>query len=793
MRFYLLLFLVAWSVCNANNVQLYNLQGYVEDQKHIPLPGATVVLEGECSDESTISNLEGRFSFSNIPKGEYTLKVTYIGYKSYSRSINIDRNTYVTIHMEHSVSKLNEILIECSYGERRRRMDSRNTIVVDSEHIRRNQSGSLMQSLEGLPGIGAMNIGSAQSKPAIRGLGFNRLIVAEHGIKHEAQQWGSDHGLEVDRFAADNVEIIKGPASLKYGSDAISGVIDIKQNFVPEPETIGGSLDVVAESNNDMLGSSLSLYGRKNGFFVNSRITRTGYGDYKVPTDSVDIYSYRVPLYKNRLRNTAGNEMNMHLTAGLIRQSWNTRLFLSRVNHKSGFFANAHGLEPRMVDKELYDKSSRDIMNPYQKVEHTKIINNSRAYINGLLINLKLGFQNNFRREYSNFTSHGFMPAVFPDTLDFSPDLEREFSKNIFSGKVESIYSFSDNHVVSAGIDTELQNNDIDGRNFIIPAYRQFSAGVFVLDEWIINDNSVFNIGLRYDFSNLETRKYYDWYMTNGEFLKRAPGLSRNFSSISGAAGFNYSNDDISFRINAGKSFRVPTAKELAANGVNYHLFSYEKGDTTLKPEVAYQMDLGIEYKSGNYNFMFSPFVSYFPNYIYLNPSYRYDYNYGAGNQIFNYTSTEVGRVGGELYSGYNILPALKAGITAEYVYSVQMSGDKEGFTIPFSPPASAILNIRYEHGSIGRFTKAFIEANCRITAAQNLIVPPEQKTPGYRVFNISIGTSANILDENFDIYFNINNVFNHNYLNHTSYYRLIGVPEPGRNFNISIKIPFKI
>ena len=187
-----------------------------------------------------------------------------------------------------------------------------NVVRANQKFIEENFSGSLMQTLSRLPGVQAMNVGSGESKPVIRGLGFNRVLVAENGIKHEGQQWGDDHGLEIDQYAIDQAEVIKGPASLTYGSDAIGGVINLKSNTMPLKK-FAGQVNLFGRTNNESIGSSVRLTGRNGKFWYKANATWMDYADYKVPADSIEYYSYWIKLKDQRLRNTAGREMDGNL------------------------------------------------------------------------------------------------------------------------------------------------------------------------------------------------------------------------------------------------------------------------------------------------------------------------------------------------------------------------------------------------------------------------------------------------------------------------------------------------
>jgi iron complex outermembrane receptor protein len=765
------------------------LSGTIRTTQNLPLDGAHIHI----NDLHAMTLPDGTYTLPGIPGGNHRVVVSYIGYKSLDTVMDIYRNVTLNVVLKPTSTQLQEVVLSESASKRLERSTAVGTETVSDDYLRKNMGGSLMQSLDNIGGISTIAIGSGQSKPVIRGLGFNRVVVTESGIKHEGQQWGADHGLEIDQYAVGSVKLIKGPMSLLYGSDAIGGIIEIEKPKPPMVNTFGGSLDITGKTNNNLYGSSLNLYGRKEKLFFDARITAIDYADYKVPVNYINIYSYRAPLYKNRLRNTAGNELNLHFTTGYIKDNFSSVFYVSNLKTKSGLFANAHGLEPRNVDTELHDASDRDIQNPYQDVNHFKIINRTKFKTGGHTIEIEAGYQNNYRQEFSDYISHGSMPPVYPANMVIPETLERELSKNVYSLNARNSFS-TGSHAITFGINAEHQNNNSGGWGFIIPSYTQSSAGIFVYDKIVLSERLLLHLGARYDYGGTKTSDYFDWFQTTvdnvPQNLQRAFKLSRSFNSPSWAVGLNYNLDKWAFRANVGQSFRMPIAKELASNGVNYHQFSYELGNANLDAEKSYQLDLGATWEGNGLLVDVSPFLNYFPNYIYLNPTPNYDFAYGAGNQIFNYTQSKVLRYGGEIKANYTFRNHYTVGVVGEYVYSEQKSGSKKGFTLPFSPPASALFNFTYTTNA-GNLKNIYAGIDYKLVAQQNKIVPPENKTPGYNLINLSLGGDIPFNKQQITINLQVQNLLNSSNLNHTSFYRIIGVPDPGRNIVLSAKIPF--
>ncbi|SFW21969.1 iron complex outermembrane recepter protein [Prevotellaceae bacterium HUN156] len=657
---------------------------------------------------------------------------------------------------------------------------SQSEVQVTRDFLQQNIAGSLMQTLEGIPGVKAMAIGSGQSKPTIRGLGFNRLAVSEDGVKHEGQQWGDDHGLEIDQFSIDRAEVIKGPAALLYGSDAIGGVLSLYTNHVPT-ERISGSVQLFGRTNNEQLGISAKLEGKLGHWFYRANATLIDYADYKVPTDSIQYYSYWIKLKDNRLRNTAGCERDGSVMLGYAGYNFHTDLRISDSYSKSGFFANAHGLEVRLSDID-YDHSRRDIDLPYQWVNHLKVLSHTTWRTDASSIELNLAYQNNRREELSEPISHGYMPQ--PDG-----SLERRFDKNTYTGNLQWRQVVG-SHEVRTGISGEYQHNRRSGWGFIIPDFETLSMGAFLMDRYTLGENLILNAGVRYDHAETHIHSYHDWYQTpvGSElvYVERSSDMRRHFNSLTWSAGINYATGLWVMKANIGKSFRMPIPKELGADGINYHIFRYERGNQQLDPEESYQIDASISWANDEWDIQVDPYLNYFPNYIYLNPTSQYV----EGLQLYNYTQASVLRYGLEAQLTWKFADQWQAHAQGEYLYARQQSGEKKGYTLPFSTPWSVDLGVKYSLSST-HHSPLTIGLTAHVVGKQDEIVPPEKPTDGFWTLNFAAGKDFKLHHTTLHVVLHADNLLDKRYYDHTSYYRLIDVPEPGRNLSMMVGVEF--
>lgn len=773
----------------------YSITGQITDSAGKSIPDVQLVLMP--GSLSAVSDNDGFFMFPSVPFGYHRLTLSHIQYISVFDTIFVDADIQKQYTMQNQVVAIADVVIMHDLAYAARSQEALSFERISGESIRHNLGSSFAKSIERLPGVSSIDAGAGQAKPTIRGVGFNRIAVVQHGVKHEAQQWGADHGLEIDQFAVYDLAVIKGPSSLLYGSDAMAGVITILPPPIPKPHSIGGSVDIVAKSNNEYIGTSAAVFHRNQNFIYRFRTSVSEYADYKVPVDTVSIYSYRVPLYNNTLRNTAGKERNVHATFGYIDTAFQSMFTVSSLWSEYGFFAHAHGLEPRSVDTDLHDMSKRDVQLPYQDVNHFVIANSSRFQYEDIRLESHLGYQQNTRREWSPYVAHGYMPPVFPDSLDFHEDLERAFQKNIIAGSLHATYLPQASIELTTGFQVQHQRNEVDGRGFMIPSFSNTSTGMFFYARYRHTAQDIFQGGVRYDIGYVHTQSYTDWFTSPQEnsddgriALERSSAISRQFSNISWSAGYNRNMKRMRYSVHIGKSFRMPLAHELASHGINYHFFRYEQGNQNLQPEQAYQIDASYELKPNrNLSTSISAFMNYYSQYIYLNPTYLFDASYGAGNQIFRYEQSTVFQYGAEYRIRYAVRERIFTELLADVVYSEQLTGDKKGYTLPFSPPASLRTSLEYIPDSKKK-TLPIVGMEFQYIAAQKRIVPPEEPTPSVLLVHLWLRSKLAIQKQEVLVSVSAQNLFNTVYYNHTGFYRLLHIPEAGRNVQVVITIP---
>ena len=685
---------------------------------------------------------------------------------------------------------LPDVVVTESYQQRQAKKSALAVDVVDQDFLRKHFTGNFMQAMENIPGVQAMDIGSGFSKPMIRGMGFNRIAVLENGIKQEGQQWGADHGLELDAFNIGTVNVLKGPSSLLYGSDAMGGVIDITSPPVPSVDMLFGDVTLLGKSVNGTLGGSFMLGIKKSFWYAQVRYSEQHFGDYRIPTDTIVYLTQKMPVYGRKLKNTAGIERNIGFFAQYQRQRYKANYSVSNVYQKTGFFPGAHGIPD--VSRVEDDGDSRNMELPYSKVNHLKVTTLQQYAWEKLVLSGDFGFQNNHREEWSVFHTHyGSQPVPEKD-----PDKELAFNLNTLSASVKVRFIGSSSWEHALGWDGQHQRNDISGYSFLLPEYYRSTTGLLWLTTYKPNNVISVSGGMRYDYGYIHISSHEDAYLA--DYLRKqgydeeqvehykwnSHAVKKKFGDYSFSLGLVWTPSERHMvKANVGRSFRLPGANELAANGVHHGTFRHEQGDANLKSEQGWQMDASYNLRYNGFSISVSPFVSWFSNYIFLRPTGEWSVLPHAG-QIYRYTGAEVLFAGTEATIDIHFLRSFNYRISGEYVYTYNCD---EHIPLSFSPPFSMRNTLTWQRKQV------MLYAEWQSIARQNRVDRNEDRTPGANLFHL--GGSLNIPirgNQAIEITLTARNIFNTRYYNHLSFYRKVEIPEPGRNFQLLIKIPFK-
>ena len=419
--------------------------------------------------------------------------------------------TALSAHAQESDSVRNVALSEVVVAETYQQLQNKKTAltleVADRDFLRKHFTGNFMQAMENIPGVQAMDIGSGFSKPMIRGMGFNRVAVLENGIKQEGQQWGADHGLELDAFNVDAVNVMKGPASLLYGSDAMGGVIDIAPVQVPAENMLFGDVTLLGKSVNETFGASLMLGIKKNAWYTKVRYSEQRFGDYRIPADTIIYLTQKMPVHGRRLKNTAGWERNINFFTQYQKKGYKSNYAVSNVFQKTGFFPGAHGIPD--VSRLEDDGDSRNIELPYSKVNHLKVTTHQQYAWEKFILSGDMGYQNNHREEWSAFHTHyGSQPL--PET---NPDKELGFNLNTFSFSAKGRLIGSSSWEHRMGWDSQFQRNTISGYSFLLPEYERFTTGVSWLTTYRPHNVLAVSGGIRYDYGRMRVFAHDDPYL----------------------------------------------------------------------------------------------------------------------------------------------------------------------------------------------------------------------------------------------------------------------------------------
>lgn len=745
---------------------LSNLTGKVIDAAtNAPLAGATIYISD--LKLTTISNTNGDFSLNNIPsKGKFLVEVKYLGYKTASKLIDltVDRNIIFTL--TQSVIESAEIVITGTPFSAVNKKNSLAVVSVNREKLGKTGATNLIDAVAKIPGVAQITTGGSISKPMVRGLGYNRVLTMVDGAREEGQQWGDEHGAQIDQFAAARIEILKGPASLLYGSDALGGVINIIDDIVPAQGVFGGNFTTNYNTNNGLIASSVMLQGNENGFVYRGRVS------YK------NAHGF---AYKNAIVPNSGfNEINTSAMLGLNKKWGYTHLNLSRFAtniglvedgpNNDGYFLNEDG---DVVSKA--DAKKRQIDLPSQNINHYRATLNSNILLGGGQLKSNFAFQRNIRKE-------------FEETKD-----EAALNLGLNSYTYDVKYSFANNSSwePTIGLQGMYQTNRNSGEEFLVPDYNSNNIGAFVYLKKNFEHGAI-NAGLRFDHKKISGKELLEEHGNHSHLIFEA--FNNSFSNLSGSLGFAYDiAENLNLKGNVGSGFRAPNIAELGANGSHEGTFRYEIGNSKLKQETSLQFDLALEYRAEKITVGLNAYKNSIYRYIYLaninNETTTVTGHHGGAPStvpVYRYLQTNADLIGGEASVDFHLVKSIHFENSFAYVKGTNKATNSP---LPFIPATSINNEIRFEP-PFNKLDDSFIKIGLNNVLKQNRIDMFETITDSYTLLDAGVGTSFKTKKGKMSVWITGQNLTNKRYFNHLSRYKLPGIYNAGRNVSFGINVP---
>ena len=650
--------------------------------------------------------------------------------------------------------KLNELVVTGVTGDTKLKNSTAPISIISNKDLRQTTSTNIIDAIAHQPGMAQITTGGGISKPIIRGLGYNRIIVMNEGVRQEGQQWGDEHGIEVDPQIVNSVEILKGPASLMYGSDAMAGVVILHSAPTLPEGKMRANVSTEYQTNNGLFDYSLNFAGNQKGFVWDARFSDKMAHAYK---NKVDGY---VP--GSQFKERAGR-----LMLGLNKRWGHTHLTWTAFHQT-----------PSIVEGERDETTGELVCNsdnvktyskalPFQEIKHYKaVLDNSFNLPKGWLKAI-IGYQQNRRQEFE----------------ESEDEYELFFKLHTVTYDVRYLSQEFSGWKVAGGVNGMWQQSQNLGEESLIPEYKLFDIGGYAtlsksLGKWTLNG------GLRFDNRHLNFH-------------------SRDFSGLSGSIGAvcNIS-EHFNLRLNMARGFRAPNMSELGSDGVHEGTLRYELGNPDLKPEYSWQADLGLDFTSQYISAQVALFANRIENYIFAK---RIDLVMEEGLRTYEYTQGDARLLGFEAGIDFHPIHCIHFENTFSFVDAQQLHQPEETKYLPMTPAPRWTSELKYEltHHCHFALNNAYAAIGLECNLAQNHYYKAddtETRTPSYTLLSLSIGSDLNIHKRKVaEISVTAENLLNRAYQNHLSRLKYTdvnnvtgqqGVFNMGRNIVFKLLIP---
>jgi iron complex outermembrane receptor protein len=740
-------------LCTIATLPIYsqnNLTGTIKDaDTETPLAFVNVYLPELEKGSST--NEDGSFLIQKIPNGSYEIIFSTIGYKTLSIKINLPEQTHLDVAMYSSAIEMEEVILSTPFHKLQRD----NVMKVEQKkvsEIRSKGAVTLAEGITNIQGVNSFSTGISIGKPVIRGLSGNRVLIYAQGVRLENQQFGSEHGLGLNDSGVESVEVIKGPASLLYGSDALGGVLYLNPERFANNNELKFDAGTNYFSNTHGSSSSLGLKQSKDDFKFLVRGSITTHGDY-----DTDEY---------RLSNTRFKEQDVKLG---IAQDW--------TNFKTELRYNLNHSELG-IPEELGDQNTnRSPLLPFQEITNQIFSSKSKWLLKDSSIDINLGYTVNSRKEFEEHHHHEDEDHEDEDDHDDEEHDEEDHDEDqqldpalhmklkTFSYDIKYNLKPSGRFETIVGIQGMTQDNENFGEETLIPDARTNDFGVLATSH-VHFDNLDLQLGVRYDNRNIQVDE----------------GIERDFNSFNLSAGLKTNIfKTISTRINLATGFRAPNLAELTSDGAHEGTNRYEIGDPDLNNEQNIQFDLALEYGSDHFEVFANGFYNSVSDYIFLSPNGQFI----DEDAVFLYLQEDAKLYGGEF--SVHIHPHPLDWLHIESGFETVIGELDSGDDLPLIPANRITNTVRVEFETKGiKQGNAFLTLN-NVLDQDNVSIN-ELRTGGYSLINLGISGTVKLFKHSLEINATANNIADKKYVSHLSRLKPDGLYNIGRNFSFGLR-----
>jgi iron complex outermembrane receptor protein len=598
---------------------------------------------------------------------------------------------------------------------------------------------TLSEGITNIAGVESVTTGLSIGKPVIRGLSSNRVLVYTQGVRLENQQFGDEHGLGINESGIESVEVIKGPASLLYGSDALGGVLYLN------PERF-------ANTNSSSGDFSGNYFSNTKGYSTNAGVKVSG-----------DEFKF---IFRGSLAEHADYKTNDYRVTNTRFREQDFKAGVAYHNNafKTEFRYNINQSTLGIPEKIGVQNTNKKPLLPFQEITNHVFSSKSTVFLNDSKVNISLGYIYNNRKEFEEHhlgnvqTELDFMnhkDEILDATLNMklktaSYDIKYNLPK---MGKFETIF----------GIQGMNQVNSNYGEETLIPNAITNDIGVFGTSH-IHFDKLDIQLGARFD----------------NRHLNIVNSLNKNFNSFNGALGFKTNiTSVITTRVNLATGFRAPNLSELASDGSHGGTNRYEIGNLDLNNEQNFQADVAFEFKNEHLELFANGFYNKINDYIFLAPT-------GESideDPVYQYSQQDAKLYGGEF--GLHLHPHPLDWIHFESSFAMVTGKQDSGAYLPLIPANNLTNTIRIEFENTS-VKQGYAFVTLRSIFNQNNIGLFESPTESYNLLSAGLGGDFKLFKNNISINVAGTNLTNRTYINHLSRLKPDGIFNMGRNISIA-------